>query len=138
MIKPQEVNDVRAAEWEGFQQLAKRLPDHHVLGVNLVRTRTNQTAAVFTVVRAGAPIQCVVMGDAHGKLLPDQSVPKLAHAPHAPHALAAGDGDPSPDGMALGEPPVKQPVTPGLVALGGVLLASAFDVGEQITADGKA
>jgi hypothetical protein len=79
----------------------------------------------------------VVMGDANGKLLATQPPPKLAAA-HAPTALPVGVGDASPDIMALGEPPVKQPVTPGLVSLGGVLLASAFDVGEKIDADGKA
>ncbi|HET9627184.1 MAG TPA: hypothetical protein VFP84_37750 [Kofleriaceae bacterium] len=132
-IDSQEVQNVRAAVWDGFAQLAKRLPDHHVLGVNLVRTREDQTAAVFTVVRGGQPVQCVVLGDARGKLLAQQSAPKL----HAAAAAAPFDGDASPDGMALGEPPVKQPVTPGLVSLGGMLLAATFDVGEQLDADGK-
>jgi len=156
-IASKEVRDVRAAEWEGYKQLAKRLPDHHVLSVQLIRTRTNETAAVFTVVRRGEPVQSVLMGDARGRAYPNQYQPPRADDgcdpknPGQPRVEAlvaptpdSGTGDSSdgfgavsPD-VALGQPPIKQPITPGLVALGTTLLSATFDLGETVESSSNA
>jgi hypothetical protein len=52
----------------------------------------------------------------------------------APDALYDG-GAAEPDGVALGDPPVKQPPTPGLIALASTLLAATFDLAEQVPQD---
>src|SRR5882724_3057435 len=140
-IVSKEVRDVKVARWEGFKQLAKRLPDHHVLSVELVRTEHDETAAVLTIVRDGQPVQYVVMGDAQGRVKPQQREPDpdkpRADAQPTPHlAMAAGtspsgDGSASPASVALGEPPVKQPPTPGIVAFGSALMTTTFALGEQ-------
>jgi hypothetical protein len=134
-----EVRDVKAAEWEGFQRLAERLPNHHILAVELIRTRDNQTAAVFTIVRDGRPFQTVVMGDARGQVNPKDCSPRpVTHdAVHGVEAKLAspdslGDDSTSPDIIALGGPPPKQPVDPAIVSLGTVLLSSTFNLGEQV------
>jgi hypothetical protein len=159
LIVSKEEHDIRVAMWEGYKRMARRLPDHHVLAVDLRRTRNNLTAAVFTLVRGGEPEQVVVFGDARGQLLPIQDFPRrddgtqLSHE-HLLYAddATGGDGDdgggtldPSslvggptvggggvvmPDGASVGGPPVKGPVSPGVVALGGSLLATAFGAGE--------
>jgi hypothetical protein len=119
-----EVRAVKAARWAGFQRLARQMPNHHVLGVELVRTVNDETAAVFTVVRDGEAIQCVVMGDSRGRLKPGRcEIPP------------ADPGTLYPDGVALGEPPVKQPPTPGIVTLGGTILSLTFGVGEDVPVD---
>ena len=127
---------MKLAQWDGFKQLAKKLPNHHILSVELIRTRHDETAAVFTVVRNHEPVQYVVMGDAHGKVKASDHVrcEPAGEGPHAVMALQfAPDDDPaSPDGMALGGPPPQQPSPPGLMAVGGGLLAAAFDVGELV------
>jgi len=142
-----EVREFRAAEWDGYRRLAKRLPDHHVLSVQLIRTQTNETAVVFTTVQRGEPVQSVLMGDARGRAYPSQKQPhvddpnrpRLAEAMAAPVPMAmaagvtAGDyGDMSPDTIALGQPPIKQPITPGLISLGTTLLSATFDLGEVV------
>jgi hypothetical protein len=152
-----EVRDVKVARWEGFRRLAKRLPNHHVLSVELLRTRNDETAAVFTIVRDGRPFQTVVMGDANGRVHPHDCGPRQwmldmdardAAAQDAaaqgtePQAAAmmtaaddAGDtGDAEPDGFAFGGPPPKQPPEPGVIATGTVLLAAAFNLAEQVPA----
>jgi hypothetical protein len=137
VLVPKVVRDVKAAQWAGFKRLAKQLPDHHVLAVELIRTSNDQTAAVFTIVRNHEPFQTVVMGDSRGRV-----DPKSCHfhmdAHLEPHAaaeprVAAGDDTTvvSPDGMALGDPPIKVPPSPGMIAVGGALLSVAFDVAEQ-------
>ncbi|HEU4730287.1 MAG TPA: hypothetical protein VFT22_20460 [Kofleriaceae bacterium] len=137
VMVPKVVRDVKAARWEGFRQLAKRLPDHHVLAVELVRTSRDQTAAVFTIVRNHEPFQTVVIGDSRGRVDPKNCHfrPEAHLEPHAAAELrvAADDdiGIVSPDGMALGDPPVKQPPSPGVVAVGSALLSVAFDVAEE-------
>lgn len=55
------------------------------------------------------------------------AMPAMAPAPPPPK-----DDPASPDIIALGEPPPKQPPPPGITAVGGVLLAGAFDVAEQV------
>jgi hypothetical protein len=143
-----EVRDVKIAQWEGFRRLAKQLPDHHVLAVDLVRTRTDETAAVFTVVRHGEPVQMVVMGDERGRVKPHDCGPRdwMKTEPHvleskhgaaegqkavaASFAAADATGDPSPDGFSLGGPPPKQDPEPGIVILGTAALALVFGVGD--------
>ena len=152
-IVSKEVRDVRAAEWEGYKQLAKRLPDHHVLSVQLIRTRTNETAVVFTVVRNGEPVQSVLMGDARGRAYPNQYQPprvgddcdpKNPNQPRVEALVAPVTGGGTDDGgavspdVALGSPPVKQPITPGLVALGTTLLSATFDLGETVESSSNA
>ncbi len=160
LIVSKEVRDIRAAEWEGFKRLAKHLPNHQVLGVNLIRTRNNLTAAVFTVVRNGEPVQMVVLGDARGQLLPNQDFPRRADGSACSHehvlfalqsdvtgdgsggstdpATTAGlpssgdPGDTMPDAMAIGQPPVKGPVQPGVVGLAGPLLSAAFGTSQFV------
>jgi|GEM_PF-6792627 len=149
-----EVRDVKIARWEGFRRLAKRLPNHHVLSVELIRTRNDETAAVFTIVRDRQPVQTVVVGDANGRVHTHDCGPRQwmleleARAPMAydaeslgaePRAMAmtaaddAGDtGDADPDGFAFGGPPPKQPPEPGVIAVGTVLLAAAFNLAEQV------
>ena len=136
------VRDFKLAEWEGFKRLAKKLPNHHVLAVELIRTSNDQTAAVFTIVRNHEPFQTVVMGDSHGRVNPNDCHPRqgwqVEHvaadvhiAPEAKLVMVEAAAEVPPDGIAVGDPPVKQPPTPGLIALGGSLLSVAFDTGEQ-------
>jgi hypothetical protein len=146
-----EVRAVKIAHWEGFKRLAKRLPNHHVLAVELLRTRNDETAAVFTVVRNGEPVQTIVMGDANGRVksddcgprqwmmaadtqgLEEHSVELHGLAARSAEASAAADGDGSaPDDFAFGGPPPKQPPEPGIIAVGTVLLAAAFNLAEQV------
>lgn len=126
------VRDLKAAQWEGFRRLAAKLPNHHVLAIELVRTFDNETAAVFTVVQKGVPVRSVVFGDERGRV---QQPHDCRHKYEALARMAATpeptEGDQSPD-FALGQPPVHQPPTPGLVSLGSALLTSAFDVGEHL------
>jgi hypothetical protein len=138
---PKAARDVKLAEWEGFKRLAKRLPNHHVLAVELIRTSNDRTAAVFTIVKNHEPFQTVVMGDSHGRVNPNDCHPRVAspadaHVAAEARLVAADDiGEVSPDGMALGDPPIKQPPMPGVIALGGSLLSVAFDTGEHGPAD---
>ena len=162
-ITKDELLKVRLARWEGWKQLAKELPNHHVLSVELVRTRNDETAAVFTVVRHHHPVQFLVRADSRGRLKPQQiddgcddhghhghghegkggygthhapgaQTAEAAHAlsAAAPIAAAAAEDPVDPNVIALGQPPEKEPPPPGILALGGVLLSSAFDVGEQL------
>lgn len=167
-ITNDELLRVRLARWEGWKQLARQLPNHHILSVELVRTRNDETAAVFTVVRHHHPVQFLVRGDSRGRLKAEQlgsgcddghghghghgyghegghgtggSGPDVRHAVEAAHALsaaapiaaAAASQEPvDPNAIPLGQPPEKEPPPPGILALGGVLLGSAFDVGEQL------
>jgi len=130
-----EVHDVRVARWEGFKRLARKLPNHHILSVELIRTRHDETAAVFTVVRHHEPVQYVVMGDARGRVKTYGGEHRAAGAVASMEAITLADGPMNavdPDIIALGEPPPKEPPPPGIVAVGGGLLAAAFDVGELV------
>jgi hypothetical protein len=126
--------DVRAlklAQWAGFRRLAERLPNHHVLAIELVRTFEDETAAVFTVVRNREPIRMVVFGDARGNVKPPHECHQRYEAMMAMEKAELEPEDQSPD-FSLGRPPVTQNPEPGFVALARSLLPGAFDVGEQI------
>jgi len=130
-----EVHDVRVARWEGFKRLARKLPNHHILSVELIRTRHDETAAIFTVVRNREPVQYVVMGDARGRVKAAGSEHYATVAMASMEATTLADGPTNavdPDIIALGEPPPKEPPPPGIVAVGGGLLAAAFDIGELV------
>jgi len=127
-----EVHDVLVARWRGFQTLAKTLPNHHILAVELIRTLEDTTIAVFTVVKDGTPIRYVVTGDSRGRV---KANPGHCASPDKAEAdfgtkLVPDVADPAV--IALGIPPPQQPSTPGVVAVGGGLLAAAFDVGERV------
>lgn len=130
-----EVNDVQLARWKGFKRLAKRLPNHHILSVELIRTRYDETAAVFTVVKDHEPVQYVVMGDAHGRVwATDRGASDAAHG--APEAITLAEGPANaadPDVIALSQTLAKGQPPPGIAAIGANLLAAAFDVGEQVS-----
>jgi len=130
-----EVRDLKLAQWEGFRRLAAKLPNHHVLAIELVRTFEDETAAVFTVVKNHEPVRMVVFGDAHGRVKPVHECHQRYEAMMAMTArsesLVPTDGDQSPD-FSLGQPPVTQKPEPGFVALASSLLPGAFDVGEHV------
>jgi hypothetical protein len=67
-LSKEQAYQVQMAKWEGWRRLAKQLPDHHLLAVELLRTRDDQTAAVFTAVRNHEVVQFVVRGDARGRV----------------------------------------------------------------------
>jgi hypothetical protein len=71
-ISNDELTKVRLARMEGWKQLAKQLPNHHILSVELVRTRNDETAAVFTVVRHHQPVQFLVRADSRGRVKASQ------------------------------------------------------------------
>lgn len=137
------MDQVRTARWEGWKRMAAKLPDHHVLSVELFRTEANETLAVFTVVKSGRPVQHILRGNAWGTkvraLVPahhDGSPIRVGPSHHVEAMLLstlATTEDGEAYSISLGEPPPKQPPDPGIVALGTVMLASAFDVGEQLT-----
>jgi hypothetical protein len=162
-ISNDELTKVRLARMEGWKQLAKRLPNHHILSVELVRTRNDETAAVFTVVRHHHPVQFLVRADARGRVKANQLdegcddgrdhgghdhggyETKGGHAPGqaveavALAATAAAAEDPvDPNLITLGHPPDKEPPPPGILALGSALLGTAFDLGEQLPGGGSA
>jgi hypothetical protein len=167
-ISNDELLKVRLARWEGWKQLAKQLPNHHILSVELVRTRNDETAAVFTVVRHHQPVQFLVRADARGRVKSpstNQGCDDRGHghgpdhghghgqggyeekASHGVQAVAlsamaaplAAEDDPmDPNIIALGHPPEKEPPTPGILALASALLGTAFDLGEQIPGGGSA
>jgi hypothetical protein len=129
--------------------MAKELPNHHILSVELLRTHNDETVAVITAVRDHMPVRFVVRGDASGRVKPgiaDHCEPHDKHGqgehghgdPHARHAAPAVaamlgmDSEVTPEGMALGEPPPQQSPRPGMIAVGGALLSVAFGVGEQV------
>jgi hypothetical protein len=137
-----QVRDARAKWWE---QMARTLPDHHVLAVEMFRIDRDQTVAVFTIVKNRKVVQEVLRGDGRGlnvrpavaqahQCTPihigrDFHVEALMMAAAAP----TGDGGAEAYAVAIGEPPPKEPPDPGIVAVGGVTLQTAFDVGEQVT-----
>src|SRR6185295_795562 len=72
-ISNDEMTKVRLARLEGWKQLAKQLPNHHILSVELMRTRNDETAAVFTVVRHHQPVQFLVRADSRGRVKASQT-----------------------------------------------------------------
>ncbi len=57
------VRDARAAAWA---RMATKLPDHHILSVELFRTEQDETLAVFTLVRNGRPVQQILRANSRG------------------------------------------------------------------------
>jgi hypothetical protein len=166
-ISNDELLKVRLARMEGWKQLAKRLPNHHILSVELVRTRNDETAAVFSVVRHHHVVQFLVRADSRGRVfakqtgdgcddhgghghghghgdhegkgghVPGQAVEAVALAATAAPS-AADDDTTDPNLITLGRPPDKEPPPPGVLALGAALLGTTFDLGEQLPGGGSA
>ncbi|MBC7976965.1 MAG: hypothetical protein H7138_18470 [Myxococcales bacterium] len=163
-VSKEQVQQVREARWEEWGRMAKQLPNQHVLSIELLRTANNETLAIFTVVKDRQPVQHVLQGDALGGSVKAFVTPRSkqvapgcagAHVTHAvapdthaapmaaplaaslAAAITESDAPASADSIALGQPPPKQPPSPGIVALGTVMLASAFNLGEQVDVDAK-
>ena len=134
------VDQVRAARWDTWCRMASKLPDHHILSIELLRTQQNETLGIFTVVQGQQPVQYVLKGDAVGgnlkALVTHKAPPIKVGAFHQVEALVMAplpplaDGGASAENIALGEPPPKQPPTPGVMALGTSLLTTTFNLGE--------
>lgn len=147
------VDLVRQARLDAWQRMAKDLPDHHVLAVEMFRVDRNTTLSVFTLVRHGRVVQEILQGDGRGlnvkpiapraqQPCPPISLGRMFHldALMAPAALApvteaTGDGGVTPASIAYGEPPPKDTPRPGIIAVGGTGLQNAFDTGEIVTAE---
>ncbi len=146
-LMSKETQDVKLALWDGFKRLAKRLPDHHILAVDLLRTHDDQTVAVFTVVRDHEPVQMIVVGDAQGRVQPHDCGPRAwMRAPDATEQQSAtgerlameasispadDPADPAdPAGFATRTPPPQQEPSPGVVILATAALALVFGVGD--------
>lgn len=142
-----EVSNVQDARWEGFVRLAKRLPDRHILAVELIRTAKDETVAVFTVVRNHEPVKYLVTGDSRGRVKSADSKPlpidpKLQQGKPARDvmfareavvsAAAAAEPPVDPSLVSIGRPPPQEPTPPGVVAIGEGLLSAAFNVGEFV------
>ena len=139
-----ETQDVKLALWDGFKRLAKRLPDHHILAVDLLRTLDDQTVAVFTVVRDHEPVQMIVVGDAQGRVQPHDCGPRAwMLEPDATEqrattgeslameaSLSEADDPAEPAGFASRSPPPQQEPSPGVVILATAALALVFGVGD--------
>jgi hypothetical protein len=154
-VSKDQVQQVREARWGEWVKMAKQLPNQHVLSIELLRTQRNETLAIFTVVKDHQPVQHVLRGDALGGSVKAMisarckpTNPTHGYATHATYALHAEAAEPeaalaetdapaSADSIALGQPPPKQPPSPGIMALGTVMLASAFNLGEQLPNDSK-
>jgi hypothetical protein len=125
--------------------MAKELPaGRHILSVELLRINREETAVVLTVVHDQRLVQYELRADAAGgnakpvvtprqlqaHLEPGKDVAAQFHAMTLAAALEPGDGGVA-LGVALGQPPIKEPPQPGAVALGGALLTTTFNLGEQ-------
>src|SRR5215475_2729431 len=60
------VDMVRQSRWDSWQRMAKELPDHHVLAVEMFRVDRDRTVAIFTLVKNGNVVQQVLQGDGRG------------------------------------------------------------------------
>jgi hypothetical protein len=147
-VSKEMVDAVRMARWEEWERMAEQMPrGRHILSVELLRTQQNETAVVLTVVQNGKVVQYELRGDARGgnprPVISRQCVPTVCRAPGyedaMPHLMAfierdagdLGDGGPVAETIPLGEPPPKESPQPGAVALGGSLLTTTFNLGEQ-------
>lgn len=124
------VQHVAAARWEGFKSLAAVIGDDRLLAVEMVRTQSDETVAVFTTVQDGEPVRTVVRGDARGWVLPAEldelASDGRARAPAITSALIDGEEDVlDPSALALGVHEAE-PGTPDIASVAGQLLASAF------------
>jgi len=139
------VDQVRQARAEWWNQMADKLPDHHVLAVEMFRVDRDQTLAVFTLVRNGKVVQEVLRGDGRG--LNVQPTVQQQHESLPVHigrmfhveAMLLANVAPAPGGgeayaVAIGEPPPKQPTEPGIIAVGGTGMQNVFDTGEIVVA----
>jgi hypothetical protein len=137
--------------------MARDLPDHHVLAVEMFRVDRNTTLSVFTLVRHGKVVQEVLQGDGRGLSVKpvaprgrpcppihlgrqfhiDALVAPVALAPAALAAAAGetGDGGITPASIAYGEPPPQDNPRPGVIAVGGTGMQNVFDTGEIVTAE---
>lgn len=158
------VDLVRQARMDSWQRMAKALPDHHVLAVEMFRVDRNTTVSIFTLVRNGRVVQEVLQGDGRGLgvkpvvprveqcapinlgrqfhidalLVPPPAATAAAAAAMtaaAATAAATDDSGGSAYAIAYGEPPPKEPPKPGIIAVGGTGMQNAFDTGEIVTAD---
>jgi hypothetical protein len=137
------VDLVRQARMDAWQKMAAKLPDHHVLAVEMFRVDRDRTLAIFTLVKHGQVVQEVLQGDSRGlnvrPIVPHATQPcpplDLGRQLHIEAlmmpAAATTDGG-SAYAVALGDPPPKGPVEPGIVAVGGVGLQNSFDTGEIV------
>jgi len=164
-VSKEQVEQVRDARWAAFERMARELPNHHILAIELLRTQREQTLAVFTAVKDRKAVQYVLVADAKGGRPRPVVTADPCHPPKGTHpdmapihisalalhsftapmpppsggapVMAAGatllDDPADPASIALGVPPPKDDPPPGIVALGTVLLASTFDLGEQAT-----
>ena len=124
--------------------MAAKLPDHHVLAVEMFRVDRDVTVSVFTLVKHGKVVQEVLQGDGrglnvkpvvpHGQPTNPLPIGRSLHVEAlvmtAP--LASGDDGVTAYSIAYGEPPPKQPTEPGIVAAGGVGMQNAFDTTELL------
>lgn len=139
-VTRKQAQEARAAEFAAWGEQSKVLGKHHILSIELVRTRDDGTAAVFTVYRHHKPVQYVVHGDSCGRPKSAGGQSQTQSGEAAPMMMRSAvvsnpkpeDGPPYEADMALGEPPPKEPPPPGIVALGQALLSTAFDLGEQL------
>src|ERR1041384_5487975 len=124
--------------------MAEKLPDHHVLAVEMYRTDLDTTVSIFTLVRHGKVVQEVSQGDGRGlNVWPVVSHPEQCSSLPIGRALqvesllmtapaASTDGGVSAYSIAYDEPPPQQPTEPGIAAAGGVGMANAFDTTELL------
>jgi hypothetical protein len=139
------VDMVRQARMNSWQQMAAKLPDHHVLAVEMFRIDRDRTVAIFTLVKKGKVVQEVLQGDGRGlnvrPIVPHATQPcpplNLGREFHVealmmPAAAATTDDGGSAYSVALGEPPPKGTPEPGIIAVGGVGLQNSFDTGEIV------
>jgi hypothetical protein len=137
---------VRQARMDSWQKMAAKLPDHHVLAVEMFRVDRDRTLAVFTLVKHGRVVQEVLQGDGRGlnvrPIVPHATQPcppiDLGRQFHIealvmPPAATTSDDGGSAYAIAFGDPPPKTPPDPGIVAVGGVGLQNSFDTGEIVT-----
>lgn len=148
-VSKEMVDVVRLARWEEWERMAKDMPrGHHILSVELLRPSRNETAIVLTVAQNGRVVQYELRGDDMGKhakpVISQRGLagcdrPRTEIAPRAAGlmtmAAAEEEGGPVANGMALGEPPIKEPPHPGVIALGDSLLITTFGLGEQVVPD---
>jgi hypothetical protein len=139
------VDMVRQARMNSWQQMAAKLPDHHVLAVEMFRVDRNRTVAIFTLVKNGKVVQEVLQGDGRGlnvrPIVPHATQPcpplNLGREFHVEALMMTAAAVTTDDGgsaysVALGEPPPKGSPEPGIIAVGGVGLQNSFDTGEIV------
>lgn len=108
-------NGLIAAQWRGFQHLAKALPNRRVLSVELTRTPGDEAAAIFMMAGEGEPVRYVVTRDAQRALTIRVDAPSAA--PGSAHATPA-------------EVPLVPAGIAGIIAVAADMLAAAFDAAE--------